>query len=181
MLDTLKSTARELRTILDEISILDTKDREAKKALREVAKTGNLDDPKVQRIVSNARITLDLVASRRNYVESATSETAATLIRELRAVDKLWTKAVQARIDQLEARIREANAPFFDGDTRLMLSTLEAVSFPALISARRAHTPDTLPLNQSTKPEDMPDLVKSYVGHVQTHARRLSITIGEAA
>jgi hypothetical protein len=114
----LKKLVKEAQDVADEIRRLDLMERDANKVLKEVGRTGDIEVSATQRKVADARIRLDLVASRRRYVESEDGRLAAALRIAYREEATRWNILVaQAKSAMAEERIL-ANVKYWNGDER---------------------------------------------------------------
>jgi hypothetical protein len=114
----LKKLLKPAHDVADELRRLDLMERDAKQVLKEVGKTGDIESPAIQRKVSDARIRLDLIASRRPILEAQQGETEETMRAASRVESARWNRVVAAaRAELAEAQIQAA-LPFWEGNER---------------------------------------------------------------
>jgi hypothetical protein len=112
----LKDLLKPARDVSDELRRLDLMAADAKKTLKTAGATGDIEDPKVQRKVGDARIRLDLVKGRRTHIESENARLDDDLRAAYRKEAARWNRLVmEAKAALVEARI-QANLPYWDGD-----------------------------------------------------------------
>ena len=119
---------------------------------------------------------LDLVASRRANVERIIKESSTSLIEEFAAADRVWTRILNAKREEITAEIHAANFRFF-GNRRAMEDAFLGVTWPVLHEVTRAQTPDVPAVNRRTPVEDMVQLADQFLNHCRRHANRLSLTV----
>jgi hypothetical protein len=102
----------------DEFRRLDLMEADAKKAIKEAGKVGDLQNSAVQRKVGNADIQLRLVALRREEIEIERSRSLQALFDAARLETERWNRLViQDMAATEEARI-QSSLPFWEGDAR---------------------------------------------------------------
>src|SRR5689334_21454473 len=113
-----KSVLKKRREITDELGRLDRMESAAKKQITAAVEDGDIENPKTQRLVADARIRLDMVASRRPKLQADLRALDKDMVPRYRGTLAEWNlKVSNARREAEVARIR-AELPFWEGDGR---------------------------------------------------------------
>ena len=166
----LKNLLKECRDVADELRRLDLIERDARRGLEE-ATDEDLGSTSTQRKVADARLSLDLVASRRRKLKDPWQKVQRDLATQFKAEVAAWNDRVAASKTAKEDEIVRANLPFY-GDERTFRKQLNFDSVPVMFAYRKAFTD----VPQYEKPSDA-DLVRDVVLLI-SHVERWSKTLG---
>jgi hypothetical protein len=173
-----KKLLKEAQDVADEIRRLDLMERDANKVLKEVGSAGDIESTATQRKVADARIRLDLVASRRGYVESEHQRLYDALRAAYRAEASRWNILVaQAKNAMVEERI-SASLKYWEGDEkacRKYFDGLRMFEAPIFYTYNCAFCPE-IPAYS-----DPIQAVKSLASHMERHRKILGWTEEQAA
>jgi hypothetical protein len=174
----LKKALQPARDIADELRRLEVRELEDTKTLKTAGETGDIDDPKTQRRVADARTRLDMIKSRRRRLEPCLVEQEQLLLKAVQEEAGRWNRCVEAERERLiEARI-QANLVFFEGDERACRKYYEGERMfeaPVFYEINRAFYPAGAPTG------DPVQAAETLAAFIRRHAKLLGWTEEQAA
>jgi hypothetical protein len=178
----LKKLLNEYRDLSREERSLDATQASAQKLMEEATASveggAPLDDSRIQRKIGDARLKMDLVASRRKFVERSLKSAFGALFVAYQEKQSEWNRLIEARRESIWQRILEANRPFFPDAERLLTRTLEPLYWPVLNDNNRAlwggfTAAAAGPLSQEQRAEE----VKLFISHMRNYSKQLDIQV----
>jgi hypothetical protein len=167
---TLRQTLKEHQDAAEELNRLDQMEGDARRDM-EAATNDDIGKESVQRKISDARITLDLVKSRRKKLAAPTSELSRRLKEQFRAVGNAWNAQLDAIQKEREAQYREATQAFHGGDpTRVFLPPMH-VLFP-----NRQECTFHFPYYPNPEQQDLARDVQLLLAHIARSQKKLGLS-----
>jgi hypothetical protein len=165
----------------DELANIDTREADAQKKLEKAAESGDISDPKTQRIVGDARLILDLCQGRKRLLKREIVIRLDDVMAKFRECENLWASAVNSHIAKLASQYNGVTgamgaAPITDIHDR----RLDAV--PAIADARKAHNDLYMCAFADYKRGQPPgervaEMARSFCNLVSRHSRNLGIEL----
>ena len=178
----LNKLLNQYRDLAREESSLDAMQADAQTMMDEatIAVEGGapLEDNRVQRKIGDARLKLDLVASRRKFVERSLKSALGAMVVAYQAQVRGSNRLIQARRESIWQRILEANRAFFPDNEKLLIRTLEPLYWPVLSDNDRAlwSGQDGSP-SGPLSPEKRAQEVNHFISHTRRYSEQLGVTV----
>jgi hypothetical protein len=137
MLTKLRIALNAAREMCREAEIIDSKEASANRLISQASEYG-LESAMAQRRIADARMILDLCASRRRFLKKALPESLGALLGEYKSCVKAWSELLLPKIESIRQEALAALRPFYDGQKRHLENDFAALRVPAVFRAEEA-------------------------------------------
>jgi hypothetical protein len=137
----LQALTLKYRELADEKSSLSQKAEYAKRAIDDVIDHGNIESPKQQTRLGDARFSLDMATSRIKAINRELPKLEDEIARLYDSERAAFNSKLKSLRDKLETDLKAALLPFFDGKPMLVQRLLQGVNVPALHDISRCMEP----------------------------------------
>jgi hypothetical protein len=169
----LKDLLKQCKDVADELRRLTLMEQAARQALEQAA-DNDLELASVQRKVSDARITLDLVSSRRKKLKDPWQKVQLDLAAQLKAEVTTWNNRVVAARKAKEDEIVRANLPFHEGNESEFRKRFNFDAVPAMLPYRKAFA--EVPRYENPADADLLRDVGLLIAHIQRWGAKLGLS-----
>ena len=172
MKEALQSLLSETKKLAGEIKRLDAMEAGARTAIVQ-ATDEDVTAPDVQKRISDARLTLELVSARRSKLRPPLSVAHNRLKEQFKAEVDAWNNRVVAARKAKEAEIVRANLPFYENSEREFRRHFNFDSVPAMYHFRRAFT--EVPRYENPAQADLARDAGLLLDHIERWSKKLGI------
>ena len=169
----LENRIKEAETTVEQIMVIVQKKQTAQRECDEILADGKIDSGKEAERFSRAKFVLDLCVPQeeklRQRLASFEAELPDLISREVNRFNKLVMEVERARKEE----IRAANAPFFNGQPRLLNQLVEQGHFPAVYELQRKAA--SVPYISEPLPGEMVNAARSVVAHIRRVSKELNL------
>jgi hypothetical protein len=172
----LKSLVKQADDGVLELAKLDVIERDATAVIEQVLEDGAIENLAEQQKLSNARLRLDLVPSRRKKLLAEQPRIIREMCAEAEVCQRTWNDAVRSHCDQLRAQAAEALKPFFPGAERALKDVMKTLWLPVVHKAQKWQWYD------AGLPADAPasariDWVRDGLARMQRYADKVGVEL----
>jgi len=136
----LRDEIKKTKQLLDLLDSIHAFEKTARQNYEAVLATGSYEDERELKKLSDARLRLDMVPSRKKMAEANLKTAIPELRQALRIASNAWGAFVQSKAREVQKKYLEAVAPFYTDNPRMAKKQLDEGHFvPLIAETLRAH------------------------------------------